>query len=43
MPSPAPEKHAGAVPASGSKRYTLLGADRRPYPSETPGQFGGAG
>ncbi len=21
--------------------HTLLGADRRPYPSETPGQFGG--
>ena len=21
--------------------YTLLGADRRPCPSETPGQFGG--
>ena len=21
--------------------YTLLGADRLPYPSETPGQFGG--
>ena len=41
MPSPAPEERAGAVPAPGSKRYTLVGADRRPYPSETPGQFGG--
>jgi hypothetical protein len=42
MPSPPPsDEHAGAVAAPGSKRYTLLGADRRPYLSETPGQFGG--
>lgn len=24
-----------------SARYVLLGADRRPYPSSTPGRFGG--
>ena len=28
---------AAAVP----RVYTLLGADRRPYPSPVPGQFGG--
>ena len=42
MPSSPPgEEHAGAVPALRSKKYTMLGADRRPYQSETPGQFGG--
>ena len=30
-----------APSGTGSKRYTLLGADRRPYPSQTPGEFGG--
>ena len=30
-----------ADPAPGSKHYTLLGADRRPYLSATPGEFGG--
>jgi hypothetical protein len=28
-------------PAAVPRAYTLLGADRRPYPSPTPGQFGG--
>ncbi len=38
MPSvPPADEHVGAIPAPGSKKYTLLGADRRPYPSETPG------
>ncbi len=42
MPSPpSGDEQAGAIPGPGSKKYTLLGADRRPYPSETPGQFGG--
>ncbi len=37
MPSfPPGGEHAGAIPAPGSKKYTLLGADRRPYLSETP-------
>ena len=27
--------------AARQAEYTLLGTDRRPYPSETPGQFGG--
>jgi hypothetical protein len=27
--------------ASGNRQYTLLDADRRPYLSSTPGQFGG--
>src|SRR5271166_4868238 len=40
VPPPGGE-HAGAIPAPGSKKYTLLGADRRPYLSGTPGQFGG--
>jgi len=35
------DEHVGAIPAPGSQKYTLLGADRRPYLSETPGQFGG--
>jgi|HubBroStandDraft_6_1064221.scaffolds.fasta_scaffold690999_2 hypothetical protein len=42
MPSlPPGGENAGAIPAPGSKKYTLLGADRRPYLSETPGRFGG--
>ena len=42
MPSSPPgDEHGGAIPAPGSKKYTLLGADRRPYPSQTPGEFGG--
>ena len=41
LSSPPGDEHASAIPAPGSKKYTLLGADRRPYPSETPGQFGG--
>jgi hypothetical protein len=41
MPVPAAEKHAGAVPARGSKKYTLLAAGRCPYLSEMPGRFGG--
>ena len=32
---------AGAVPEPGSRTYTLLGADRRPYRSVSPGRFGG--
>jgi Metal binding domain of Ada len=28
-------------PALGGKRYTLLGADGRPYPATTPGRLGG--
>ena len=35
------DEHVGAIPAPGSQKYTLLGADRRPYPSERPRQFGG--
>ena len=31
---------AGAAPVS-TRLYTLLGADRRPYRSAVPGQFGG--
>ena len=32
----------GAVPAlPGNAKYVLLGADRRPYLSTMPGQFGG--
>jgi hypothetical protein len=31
----------GAAPAPAALAYTLLGADRRPYRSATPGQFGG--
>jgi hypothetical protein len=23
------------------RRYTLLGPDRKPYPSQTPGRYGG--
>lgn len=43
---PAPKKAAATAEAadteaSSSKHYTLLGADRRPYLSQTPGQFGG--
>jgi hypothetical protein len=46
MPFPAPGKGAGARPSPGSrapgvKKYTLLGADGRPYLSETPGKFVG--
>jgi hypothetical protein len=29
------------APAPAPRVYTLLGADRRPYPSAVPGQFGG--
>ncbi len=31
----------GAAPAPAPPAYTLLGADRRPYRSATPGQLGG--
>lgn len=31
----------GAPRAPGGRTYTLLGADRRPYRSATPGRFGG--
>ena len=31
----------GAAAAPAPPAYTLLGADRRPYRSATPGQFGG--
>ncbi len=41
LSSPPSDEHASAIPAPGSKKYTLLGADRRPYPSDTPGQIGG--
>jgi Metal binding domain of Ada len=42
MPSSPPgDGHGGATPAPGGKKYTLLGADRRPYPGQTPGEFGG--
>jgi hypothetical protein len=41
MPDPAPRKETGGSPAPGSKKYTLLGADGRPYLSAAPGQLGG--
>ena len=45
MPAPSSNEHgdraATARPAPGSEQYTLLGADRKPYLSSTPGQFGG--
>jgi hypothetical protein len=31
----------GPAPVQALPRYTLLGADRRPYRSATPGRFGG--
>lgn len=30
-----------AAPTPAARMYTLLGADRRPYRSKEPGQFGG--
>ncbi|MFD0560937.1 metal-binding protein [Kitasatospora saccharophila] len=32
---------ATTVAGRGTRRYTLLGADGRPYPSDTPGALGG--
>lgn len=41
MPAPAPDKAADGRLAPGSRKYTLLGAGRRPYLSAAPGQLGG--